>query len=45
MVKAWNELGESYTRKQDFPNAKICFEGALQHQKNKVEGVQGNQGC
>ena len=37
MVTAWNELGESYTRKQDFPNAKICFEGALQHQKNKVE--------
>jgi len=36
LVEAWNELGESYTRKDDFINARICFEGALQHQRNKV---------
>jgi len=36
MVCAWNELGESYTRKNDFVNSRICFEGALQHEKNKV---------
>jgi len=36
MVCAWNELGESYTRKEDFVNSKICFEGALQHTINKV---------
>jgi len=36
MVEAWNELGESYTRKPDFVNSRICFEGALEHKKNKV---------
>eukprot|EP00088_Acartia_fossae_P004156 TRINITY_DN1176_c0_g1_i7.p1 TRINITY_DN1176_c0_g1~~TRINITY_DN1176_c0_g1_i7.p1 ORF type:complete len:458 (+),score=88.30 TRINITY_DN1176_c0_g1_i7:46-1374(+) len=36
LVQAWNELGESYSRKDDFTNARICFEGALQHERNKV---------
>jgi len=36
LVQAWNELGESYTRKYDFINARICFEGALQQERNKV---------
>ena len=33
LVQAWNELGESYSRKNDFINARICFEGALQHER------------
>jgi len=36
LVEAWNELGESYMRKNDWTTARTCFEGALQHQKNKV---------
>jgi len=36
LVEAWNELGESYMRKHDWATAKTCFEGALQHSKNKV---------
>ena len=36
LVEAWNELGESYMRKRDWTTAKTCFEGALQHKKNKV---------
>jgi len=36
LVEAWNELGESYMRKHDWITARTCFEGALQHQKNKV---------
>lgn len=36
MVEAWNELGECYMMKQDWATARTCFEGALQHRKNKV---------
>merc|ERR1719350_1070389 len=36
LVEAWNELGESYMRKHDWTTARTCFEGALQHEKNKV---------
>jgi len=36
LVEAWNELGESYMRKNDWTTARTCFEGALQHHKNKV---------
>ena len=36
LVEAWNELGESYMRKNDWTTARTCIEGALQHQKNKV---------
>jgi len=36
LVDAWNELGESYMRKLDWTTARTCFEGALQHEKNKV---------
>lgn len=36
LVEAWNELGESYMRKHDWTTARTCFEGALQHDKNKV---------
>ena len=36
LVEAWNELGESYWKKGDWVTAKTCFEGALQHKKNKV---------
>jgi len=36
MVSGWNELGESYMRKHDWTTARTCFEGALQHEKNKV---------
>ena len=36
LVQAWNELGESYSRKDDFTNARICFEGALQHERCKL---------
>jgi len=36
LVEAWNELGESYMRKHDWSTARTCFEGALQHNKNKV---------
>ena len=36
LVDAWNELGESYMRKHDWTTARTCFEGALQHDNNKV---------
>jgi len=36
LVAAWNELGESYMRKQDWPQARTCFESALDHSRNKV---------
>ena len=36
LVEAWNELGESYMRKNDWTTARTCFEGALQHHKNKA---------
>jgi len=36
LVEAWNELGECYMMKQDWGTARTCFEGALQHRKNKV---------
>jgi len=36
LVDAWNELGESYMRKNDWTTARTCFEGALQHKRNKV---------
>jgi tetratricopeptide (TPR) repeat protein len=36
LVDAWNELGESYMMKQDWATARTCFEGALQHRKDKV---------
>merc|ERR1711963_784952 len=36
LVDAWNELGESYMRKLDWTTARTCFEGALQHDNNKV---------
>lgn len=36
LVEAWNELGECYMMKQDWGTARTCFEGALQHTKNKV---------
>jgi len=36
LVEAWNELGECYMMKQDWATARTCFEGALQHRKNKV---------
>lgn len=29
LVDAWNELGESYAKRQDTTNARTCFEGAL----------------
>ena len=35
-VEAWNELGESYWKREDVDNARICFEGALSHRENKV---------
>merc|ERR1712037_460092 len=36
LADAWNELGECYMMKQDWKTAKTCFEGALQHRKDKV---------
>ena len=36
LVAAWNELGESYMRKHDWPQARTCFESALDHSRNKV---------
>ena len=35
-VEAWNELGESYWKREDVDNARICFEGALSHRENKI---------
>ena len=35
-VEAWNELGESYWKREDVDNARICFEGALSHRENKT---------
>ena len=35
-VEAWNELGESYWKREDVDNARICFEGALSHKENKT---------
>ena len=31
LVDAWNELGESYWKKDDIKEAKNCFNGALVH--------------
>ncbi|KAL1506730.1 hypothetical protein ABEB36_006037 [Hypothenemus hampei] len=36
LVNAWNELGECYCKKPEFPKAKSCFEGAMKEQRNKV---------
>jgi len=36
LVEAWNELGECYMMKQDWDTARTCFEGALEHRKDKV---------
>ncbi|XP_063971795.1 tetratricopeptide repeat protein 5-like [Lytechinus pictus] len=36
MVEAWNNLGETYWKKNDVNSAKNCFEGALNYQNNKV---------
>ncbi|XP_071508817.1 tetratricopeptide repeat protein 5-like [Diadema antillarum] len=36
LVEAWNNLGETYWKKKDVKAAKNCFEGALNHQNNKV---------
>ncbi|KAJ9577774.1 hypothetical protein L9F63_005656 [Diploptera punctata] len=36
LVDAWNELGESYWKKDDIEEAKNCFNGALIHSRNKV---------
>lgn len=36
LVDAWNELGESYWKKDDIEEAKNCFNGALLHSRNKV---------
>ena len=38
-VEAWNELGESYWKREDVDNARICFEGALVHRENKIRYV------
>lgn len=31
LFEAWNELGESYWKKEDIAEAKNCFQGALKH--------------
>ena len=31
LVEAWNELGESYWKKNDLESARTCFETALKH--------------
>ncbi|XP_033113098.1 tetratricopeptide repeat protein 5-like [Anneissia japonica] len=35
MVEAWNQLGECYWKKKDVETARNCFNGALNHKKNK----------
>jgi len=35
-VEAWNELGESYWKRNQVSNAQNCFEGALTHRENKI---------
>lgn len=35
LYEAWNELGESYWKKENITEAKNCFQGALKHHKNK----------
>ncbi|XP_012218784.1 tetratricopeptide repeat protein 5-like [Linepithema humile] len=36
LIEAWNELGECYWKNNDIKQAKNCFVGALQHDRNKV---------
>ncbi|XP_040579800.1 tetratricopeptide repeat protein 5 isoform X2 [Lepeophtheirus salmonis] len=36
IIDAWNHLGECYWKKGDLNNAKICFEGALNQEENKI---------
>ncbi|KAH0950598.1 hypothetical protein HN011_007901 [Eciton burchellii] len=36
LIEAWNELGECYWKNDDIKQAKNCFVGALQHDRNKV---------
>ncbi|KAL6435738.1 hypothetical protein ACFW04_005554 [Cataglyphis niger] len=36
LIEAWNELGECYWKNDDIKQAKNCFAGALQHDRNKV---------
>ncbi|XP_077275476.1 tetratricopeptide repeat protein 5 [Temnothorax americanus] len=35
-IEAWNELGEYYWKNDDIKQAKNCFVGALQHDRNKA---------
>ncbi|EEB12967.1 tetratricopeptide repeat protein, putative [Pediculus humanus corporis] len=35
LYEAWNELGESYWKKENISEAKNCFQGALKQCKNK----------
>lgn len=36
LYEAWNELGESYWKKEDISEAKNCFQGALKHVSAKL---------
>ncbi|XP_063226867.1 tetratricopeptide repeat protein 5-like [Bacillus rossius redtenbacheri] len=36
LVAAWNELGDCYWKKDDVKEARACYEGALQQQRNEV---------
>ncbi|XP_020300277.1 tetratricopeptide repeat protein 5-like [Pseudomyrmex gracilis] len=36
LIEAWNELGECYWKNNDIKQAKNCFVGALQYDRNKV---------
>ncbi|ERL92004.1 tetratricopeptide repeat protein 5 [Dendroctonus ponderosae] len=36
IVDAWNELGESYFKANEFAKAQSCFEGGLREKRNKV---------
>ncbi|KYN39802.1 Tetratricopeptide repeat protein 5 [Trachymyrmex septentrionalis] len=36
LIEAWNELGECYWKNDDIKQAKNCFVGALQHDRNKA---------
>lgn len=36
LVEAWNELGECYWKNDNIKEAKNCFIGALNHQRNKM---------
>ncbi|KAL0128952.1 hypothetical protein PUN28_003966 [Cardiocondyla obscurior] len=35
LIEAWNQLGEYYLKNDDIKQAKNCFVGALQHDRNK----------